>query len=131
VRSPRTWLRCREPDCGLVIHSDQAGSRIMISEQRPDTRWDGLEASPRTETLSWQQHTWDRVDSGNQPSTSALSEAAYPPTESLEFIPGRSQHGLNTSPSRQNPMMGVFPSRCLLTRQATHGYTGAWLDTST
>jgi putative transposase len=76
VRSPRTWLRCREPDCGLVIHSDQAGSRNMIHDQRPGTSWDGLEASPRTETLSWQRHTWDRVDSENQRSTSALSEAA-------------------------------------------------------
>ena len=76
LRSPRTWLRCREPDCGLVIHSDQAGSRNMISEQIPGTRWDGLEASPRTETLSWQRHEWDRVDSENQRRTSALSEAA-------------------------------------------------------
>ena len=72
TRRPRHWLRCRE--CGLEIHSDQAGSRNMINKYRPDTSWDGLEASPRTEAHIWNQHRW--VDSENQRSAHALPRAA-------------------------------------------------------
>jgi transposase len=73
VRSPRHLISCKT--CGHRIHSDQAGSRNMIRFHKPGIRWDGLEASPRTETLRWQSHRW--VDSVNQCARkNALPEAA-------------------------------------------------------
>lgn len=72
IRSPRTWLSCRA--CGLRIHSDQAASRNLINQNRPSACWDGLEASPRTETQRWTKHYW--VDSVNQSGSVALPGAA-------------------------------------------------------
>jgi putative transposase len=72
VRRPRHLLSCRT--CGHVVHSDQAGSRNILRFSKPSVRWDGLEASPRTETLRWNQHRW--VDSANQGATRTLPKAA-------------------------------------------------------
>ena len=57
-RSPRAQLTCR--DCGLVIHSDQAGSRNIAKSQKPSLRWAGAEAAPRTVTNRWSRHLWEQ-----------------------------------------------------------------------
>jgi transposase len=57
VRHPRWRLRCRA--CGESIHSDQAGSRNILFANNPGVRRDGLQASPRTETLRWNHCRWD------------------------------------------------------------------------
>ena len=72
VRAPRHVLSCKT--CGHRIHSDQAGSRNILRFQKPGVSWDGLEASPGTETLRWQHHRW--VDSVNQCHDVALPRAA-------------------------------------------------------
>jgi transposase len=57
IRHPRWLLRCKT--CGETIHSDQAGSRNILSFNKPSVSWAGLEASPRTETRRWSRHQWD------------------------------------------------------------------------
>jgi transposase len=57
VRHPRWVLRCR--DCGEVIHSDQAGSRNILRQNKPSVCWDGAEAAPRTVTRRWTLHRWE------------------------------------------------------------------------
>ena len=60
VRHPRWSLSCK--DCQERIHSDQAGSRNILKFQKPSVRWDGVEATPRTRSTSWNQFHWvDRV----------------------------------------------------------------------
>src|SRR5690606_17601094 len=60
----RWLLHCKE--CGVRIHSDQAGSRNIMRQNKPSVSWDGAEAAPRTETLRWTRHRWDprSVDPG-------------------------------------------------------------------
>ncbi len=57
VRHPRWLLRCKA--CGERIHSDQAGSRNILRQNKPSVSWAGLEASPRTETRRWNRHGWE------------------------------------------------------------------------
>ncbi|GEO43409.1 hypothetical protein SAE02_75570 [Skermanella aerolata] len=57
VRHTRWALRCR--DCGEVIHSDQAGSRNMLKQNKPSVCWDGAEAALRTVTRRWTLHRWE------------------------------------------------------------------------
>jgi hypothetical protein len=57
VRHPRWVLRCR--DCGERIHSDQAGSRAILRQNKPSVCWDGAEAAPRTVTRRWTLHRWE------------------------------------------------------------------------
>lgn len=60
-RSPRHQLTCRA--CGLQLHSDQAGSRNILRQQKPSVIWDGAEAAPRPETHRWNRHRW--LDASN------------------------------------------------------------------
>ena len=55
VRRPRPMLRCR--DCGLLVHSDQAGS-FNIMRQRYPVHWDRAEAAPAPETYRFNLHRW-------------------------------------------------------------------------
>jgi putative transposase len=57
VRHPRWALRCR--DCGERIHSDQAGSRNILRQNKPSVCCDGAEAAPRTVTRRWTLHRWE------------------------------------------------------------------------
>jgi transposase len=57
VWHPRWALRCR--DCGDRIHSDQAGSRNILRQNKPSVCWDGAEAAPRTVTQRWTLHRWE------------------------------------------------------------------------
>lgn len=73
IRHPRWLLRCK--DCSERIHSDQAGSRNILFMNKPSVCWDGLEASPRTETLRWTTHLW-QVRSSNPRQETVRSVAA-------------------------------------------------------
>lgn len=56
VREPRHLLYCK--DCDLMIHSDQAGSRNILKQNKPSTTWDGVEATPRPDVRRWTRHLW-------------------------------------------------------------------------
>jgi putative transposase len=68
TRHPRHVLTCR--DCTRVIHSDQAGSRNILSFNQPSVTWDGLEASPRPDTHQWNRHRW--VDAAHRSASAEL-----------------------------------------------------------
>jgi putative transposase len=69
VRHPRWRLACRA--CGFACHADQAGSRNILTFNRPGATFagpihipgdhghrDGVEATPRTQTAQWNHHRW-------------------------------------------------------------------------
>lgn len=71
-RAPRHVLTLR--DCTRVIHSDQAGSRNILSVYKPSAIWDGLEASPRPDTHRWDLHRW--VDAAYRSASAELPAVA-------------------------------------------------------
>ena len=73
-RSPRWALSCG--DCNKVIHSDQAGSRNILKQNKPSVCWDGVEATPQTETLRWDRHLW--VSRSANPRWSAAGRPEFP-----------------------------------------------------
>lgn len=67
LRRPRYVLSCRA--CKRKLHSDQAGSRNILSQEKPRLSWDGLEASLKPDTRRWNRHRW--VDASNRLLTQA------------------------------------------------------------
>jgi len=61
VRNPRHVLGCR--DCGERIHSDQAGSRNILSFNHPGSSWDAVKTTVKPDTLHWNTQRW--VDASN------------------------------------------------------------------
>lgn len=72
TRKPRHVLSCR--DCGCRIHSDQAGSRNILSFNHPDISWDAVKTTVKPDTRRWNTQRW--ADASNRSATPALRQAA-------------------------------------------------------
>ena len=71
ARKPRHILSCRV--CDTTLHSDQAGSRNMLSFNHPGTSWDAVKTTVRPDTLCWNKQRW--VDAGNRNDKTLLRAA--------------------------------------------------------
>jgi transposase len=71
ARKPRHILSCRV--CDTTLHSDQAGSRNMLSFNHPGTGWDAVKTTVRPDTLCWNKQRW--VDAGNRNDKTLLRAA--------------------------------------------------------
>jgi transposase len=72
MRKPRHVLACRDCDCR--IHSDQAGSRNILSFNHPESSWDAVKATVKPDTQRWNTQRW--VDASNRSTSNALRLAA-------------------------------------------------------
>ena len=83
----RHVLICR--DCGCSIHSDQAGSRNILSFNHPGASWDAVKTTVKPDTRRW--NTQRRVDASNRSASPAQRLAAYRPRNPRPSGPGGSQ----------------------------------------
>ena len=72
LRKPRHVLACR--DCVCRIHSDQAGSRNILSFNHPESSWDAVKTTVKPDTQRWNKQRW--VDASNRRAGDALRLAA-------------------------------------------------------